>query len=256
VALVSVLQFAEGLTDRQAADAVRARIDWKYALALELTDPGFDHSVLCEFRARLLTGGREQALLNTLLRQCQDQGWIKPRGQQRTDSTHVLAAIRVLGRLELAGETLRAALNALAVAAPDWLRALTPPEWFERYSRRIEDHRLPKPQAARQAYAATIGADGQQLLTAVYSPTAPAWLRELPAVAILRQLWVQEFVVIQDVLRWRTPAELAPAGQRLTSPYDPQAQYWTCPHHRSGFWEEILPHLPREKLDFGHEKIT
>lgn len=201
LALVSVLQFAVGLTDRQAAEAVRARIDWKDALALALTDPGFDSSVLCEFRARLLAQGREQHLLDTLLELCQQHGWLKARGQARTDSTHVLAASRVLGRLELAGETLRAALNASAVAAPDWLRALSPPEWFDRYSHRIEDYRLPKPRATRQAYAATMGADGQRLLAAVYAAEAPVELRALPAVEILRRVWVQEFVVIEGVLR-------------------------------------------------------
>jgi len=63
LAWVTVLQFAEGLSDRQAAEAVRGRIDWKYVLGLELTDAGFDYSVLSEFRERLLTGEKEAALL-------------------------------------------------------------------------------------------------------------------------------------------------------------------------------------------------
>jgi transposase len=126
LALTTVMQFAEGLSDRQAADAVRSRIDWKDALSLELTDPGFDHTVLREFRTRLVTGQAEQLLLETLLTQVRERGLLKVRGRQRTDSTHVLAAIRVLNRLELVGETLRHALNSLAVAAPDWLRAHAP----------------------------------------------------------------------------------------------------------------------------------
>src|SRR5215211_676512 len=122
LALATLLQFRENLPDRQAAEAVRARIDWKYLLGLELTDPGFDHSVLCEFRARLLEGGAEERLLHRLLEVCQARGLLKARGRQRTDATHVLAAIRVLNRLELVGETLRAALNEIAAVAPDWLR--------------------------------------------------------------------------------------------------------------------------------------
>ena len=118
LALVTVLQFAEGLSDRQAADAVRGRIDWKYALGLELTDPGFDFSVLCEFRARLVAGGAERLLLEAMLETCKAHGLVKARTKQRTDSTHVLAAIRTLNRLELVGETLRAALNSLATVAP------------------------------------------------------------------------------------------------------------------------------------------
>src|ERR1700704_4553774 len=126
LALVLVLQCAEGLSDRQAADAIRGRIDWKYALALELTDPGFDHTVLSEFRSRLVQGQAELRLLDTLLERCRELGLIRDRGRQRPDSTHVLAAVRVLNRLERVGETMRAALNSLAVVAPDWLRAVAP----------------------------------------------------------------------------------------------------------------------------------
>jgi transposase len=118
LALVLVIQCAEGLADRQAADAVRSRIDWKYALGLELTDPGFDYSVLSEFRTRLIAGGVEQLLLETMLKDLQERGLLKGRGTQRTDSTHILAAIRALNRLELVGETMRFALNRLAAVAP------------------------------------------------------------------------------------------------------------------------------------------
>ena len=120
------MQFRENLADRQAAEAVRARIDWKYLLGLELTDPGFDFSVLSEFRDRLLAGNAEELLFDKLLERCRTMGLVKARGQQRTDSTHVLAAIRVINRLELVAETLRAALNELATVAPDWLQAWRP----------------------------------------------------------------------------------------------------------------------------------
>jgi transposase len=126
LALVTIMQFRETLADRQAAEAVRARIDWKYLLSLELTDPGFDFSVLSEFRDRLLAGSAEELLLDKLLERCRALGLLKARGHQRTDSTHVLAAVRVLSRLELVAETLRAALNELATVAPDWLQAFAP----------------------------------------------------------------------------------------------------------------------------------
>ena len=131
LALATVLQFAEGLSDRQAADAVRSRIDWKYVLGLDLTDPGFDHTVLSEFRTRLVTGEAETLLLDALLTLARAQGLLKTRGRQRTDSTHVVGAIRVLNRLERVGETLRAALNSLAVVAPAWVQTLAPPEWYD-----------------------------------------------------------------------------------------------------------------------------
>jgi transposase len=130
LALVTVLQYVEGLSDRQAADAVRGRIDWKYALGLSLIDPGFDHTVLSEFRSRLVEGKAEQLLLDTLLKCLQEHDLVKARGRQRTDSTHVLADVRKLNRLERVGETMRAALNELAMMAPDWLQALAPAAWL------------------------------------------------------------------------------------------------------------------------------
>jgi transposase len=151
LALATVLQFVEGLSNRRAADAVRGRIDWKYALGLELTDPGFDHTVLSEFRTRLVRGQAAQVLLDTLLERVRELGLLKRRGRQRTDSTHVLAAVRMLNRLERVGETLRATLNVLAVVAPEWVRRVAEPQWFERYGSRVENYGLPrrKPRAKR-----------------------------------------------------------------------------------------------------------
>jgi transposase len=193
LALVSVLQFLEGLPDRQAADAVRGRIDWKYALSLDLTDPGFDFSVLSEFRARLTAGEQEALLLDAMLARLKEAGLVKAGGRQRTDSTHVLAAIRGLNRLETVGETLRAALNSLAEAAPAWLTERIAPDWFERYGRRVEEYRLPKGEAARTALAERIGRDGHQILVAVYAADAPTDLRALSTVQALHRTWVHQF---------------------------------------------------------------
>jgi transposase len=157
LALICVMQFAENLSDRQAADAVRARIDWKYALSLKVTDSGFDFSVLSEFRTRLLDGGMEQELLDTMLTIFQEHGLLKQRGKQRTDSSHVLAAVRRLNRLESVGETLRATLNSLAVASPEWLAQIAHPDWFDRYGKRIEEYRLPKGKDARRELGEIIG---------------------------------------------------------------------------------------------------
>lgn len=224
LALVTVMQYMEGLSDRQAAEAVRERIDWKYALSLELSDPGFDFSVLSEFRARLLAGGAEAQLLHALLDLCKRRGWLKARGRQRTDSTHVLAAIRDLNRLECAGETLRHTLNVLAEVAPDWLLAQTPPEWFERYGRRFDEYRFPKAQTERLAFAEMIGADGSYLLSAVYAPTAPAWLRDLPAVDTLRRVWVQQYFMEEGRCRWRGNENIPPPALIIASPYDLDAR--------------------------------
>src|SRR5262245_19314977 len=195
LALVTVMQVAEGLSDRQAAEAVRVRIDWKYALGLELADPGFDYSVLCEFRARLVQGSAEHRLLDALLEACKAHGLLKARGRQRTDATHVLGALRVLSRLERVAETLRAALNALAKEAPAWLQERVPPDWYERYGRRIEDYRLPRSQADREAYARQVGADGGWLLAQLAQSQTPAALNCLAEVELLRRFWQQEYVM-------------------------------------------------------------
>jgi len=209
-------------------------------LGLELTDSGFDFSVLCEFRARLVAGSAEQQLLDTLLKQFKERGWLKERGKQRTDSTHVLAAIRNLNRLEGVGETLRAALNALATVAPDWLRSWVPEEWFDRYSRAVEEYRLPKGIAARKEYAEMIGTDGMQLLIAVWGETVPDWLAHVPAVEILRQTWVHQYYVENDQVKLRAAADLAPSGSRFDSPYDIDARFG---NKRSVTWTGYKVHL-------------
>ncbi len=254
LALITVLQFMEDLPDRQAADAVRGRIDWKYLLGLDLADPGFDASVLCEFRKRLVEGNAEHLLLDTLLDVCKQRGWLKARERQRTDSTHVLAKIRAINRLMCVGEAMRFALNNLAVVVPDWLLCYSDACWVERYGHRIEESRLPKSEGDRLALAEQIGEDGRKLLTAVFDSLAPAWLREIPAIEVLRQIWVQNyFVEVEDdgQFRWREAGNLPPATLFITSPYDPQAHrgkkrttLWTgYKVHLTETCEQTLPHL-------------
>lgn len=144
LALISIVQFVENLSDRQVAEAVRGRIDLKYLLGLELEDAGFNYSVLSEFRQRLVTAGMEQKLLERMLEVLVEEGLLKKGGHQRTDSTHIVAAVKDLARLEMLGETMRATLNDIATAAPEWLQQIAPLEWYERYEKRIESSRLPE----------------------------------------------------------------------------------------------------------------
>jgi transposase len=224
LAVVSVMQFAENLSDRQAADAVRARIDWKYALGLELSDEGFHYSVLSEFRTRLVEGSLEQLLLDRLLERCRERGWLKARGRQRTDSTHIIGAVKALNQLELVGETLRATLNVLATVAPDWLTEQVQPDWYERYGERIEDYRLPKEKTEREALSQRIGDDGFHLLAAV-AQTGMDWLQQLPAVQTLAQTWAQQYRMTNGHARRLTPQERPPVGEWLRSPYDRDVRY-------------------------------
>jgi transposase len=231
LAMVTVLQFTENLTDRQAADAVRGRLDWKYCLGLALEDEGFDFSVLSEFRARLVAGGLELRLLDVLLARLKGLGLVKAGGRQRTDSTHVLARIRGLNQLEMAGEAVRAALEALAAAAPGWLAGVIGESWQQVYGQRIDDIRLPASEAGRKALAVQYGKDGYHLLEQVRAPGTPAWLRELPAVQVLRVIWVQQYYRVIDehgeqvVGREASKHGLPPGRTRIVSPYDLDARY-------------------------------
>ena len=231
LAMVSVLQFAENLTDRQAADAVRGRLDWKYCLGLALDDEGFDFTVLSEFRARLAAGGLESVLFEALLARLGDLGLLGAGGRQRSDSTHVLAAVRSLNRLELAGETVRAALEALAAAAPDWLTGMIDRSWTARYGAPIDTWRLPSSETKRAGLAAQFGQDGYRLLDAVTAADAPGWLPRLPAVEALRRIWVQQYYRIIDargervIRREATEHGLPPGHLALISPYDLDARY-------------------------------
>lgn len=252
LAVITILQFAESLSDEQAADAVRSRIDWKYLLGLPLDYAGFDASVLSEFRTRLVEGQAEHLLFETLLSHFREQGWLRARGRQRTDSTHVLAKVRALNRLECVGTTMRQALNVLAVVVPEWLLVLSSSEWLERYGPRFEDARLPESKVTRVELATTIGADGLALLTVLDAPEAPTWLRTIPALQTLRRVWIQNYTWTEaGTLRWRTNEEIPPAARYSSSPYDLDAHY---SQKRNTQWVGYKAHLT-ESCDPDHPHL-
>jgi len=259
LALVTIMQFMEGLTDRQAAEAVRGRIDWKYALGLELTDSGFDFSVLSEFRERLSTGQQEQTLLNVMLDEIKKRGWLKARSRQRTDSTHVLASVRQLNRLEMVGETMRRALNELAEADPEWLKTIVPSEWFTRYGPRMDGIRLPKEREKREALIEVIGSDGVNLMSTLFDTPEKKELRELPGVEILRQIWVQQYSIEYQEgeekyrVRLRADDNQPPGDKRIHSPYDVDCRYCT---KRSTAWVGYKVHLTETCEDDTPHIIT
>jgi transposase len=243
LALVTVLQRAEKLTDRLAAKAVRTRIDWKYLLGLAVDDPGFDHTVLSEFRDKVAQAGLEQVVLDALLARLAGDGLVKAGGKQRTDSTHVVAAVAALNRLELAGESVRAAVEALAVAHPDWLaQRICVSDWTRRYGSPMTAWRPPASKARQDELAIGYARDGYGLLEAVHEQSAPAWLRDLPAVEVLRRVLVQNYTRTvtangREVIKRRQKEPegegLPPGHTRIVSPYDTDARWGV---KRDTFW--------------------
>jgi len=249
LALVTVLQRAEDLTDRLAAEAVRTRIDWQYLLGLALDDPGFDPSIMSEFRGKVADAGLEQVALDVLLAKLAADGLIKAGGKQRTDSTHVVAAVAALNRLELAGESVRAAVEALAVAHPAWLeQRICVADWTRRYGTPMTSWRPPQSEARRGELAIAYARDGYALLEAVYDPSAPPWLRELPAVDVLRRVLVQNYTRTitggREVIRRREKEPegdgLPPGHARIASPYDTDARWGV---KREEFWLGYKLHI-------------
>ena len=243
LALVTVLQRAENLTDRPAAEAVRTRIDWQYLLGLGLDDPGFDHTVLSEFRTRVAEAGLEQAVLDALLERLTADGLVKAGGKQRTDSTHVVAAVAALNRLQLAGESVRAALEALTAAHPDWVaQRICVSDWARRYGTPMTSWRPPAPKTKQDELAIAYARDGYALLEAVYDPSSPGWLREIPAVDVLRLVLLQNYTRViyadgREVVRRREKEPegdgLPPGHMRIASPYDADARWGV---KREEFW--------------------
>lgn len=224
LALILVFEYVEGLTDRQAAEAVRNRLDWKYALSLPLEDVGFDASVLSEFRQRLTEHEQAAVLLEKLVQTGQQEGWIRSNSKVRTDSTHILAKVRRLNQLELVGETLRATLDALSDAEPTWVRGHVPAEWGMRYGLLINERRLPKSEAERERWAKQVGADGFVLRQLLEEPATPAALRKLPQVQTLQTVWQQCYQRdAQGQVKWRDGPRVE-AKERLISPYETDAR--------------------------------
>ncbi|MGW6413369.1 transposase [Streptomyces vinaceus] len=248
LSLVTVLQFAEDLTDRQAAGMAVRAVDWKYALGMELTDTGFDASVLSRFRGRLADNGMERVVFDRLLEHCKEAGLVFAGGRQRTDSTHVISAVRDLNRLELAGESVRAALEALATAAPAWLAGqVGVTEFAERYGPRVDGWRMPSPQTKRDRLAQVFGQDALALCQAAWGADTPVWIREIEAVGLLRQVLMQTCIVRsgvrgRQVIRKRDAEDGAPPGQlRLASPYNTDAR--RAAKEEDPLWPSCKAHL-------------
>jgi hypothetical protein len=210
LALVMVMQSIEGLTDRQAADAVRRCMDWKYVLSLDLHDPGFDFTLLHDFRQRLLAHEAGQRFLDTFLATCKARGWIKARGTQRTDSTHGLAAIRTLPRVECVLEAMHDALNQLSAAAPAWGQQPVPLDWYTRYGLRSDQTRRPKDARKREALARVLSQ------SSIFGAKSKNWVSEIQWLRDSRTL--EKVILRQNRCRYmqdNTPSPFTHAGRKI-----------------------------------------
>jgi transposase len=250
LALVTVLQMAENLTDRQAVLQAKRALDWKYLLGLPLTGGRvFDHTVLSEFRGKVAEAGLERAALDALLERLKADGLVRAGGKQRTDSTGVTAAVAALNRLELAGESMRAALDALAAAHPAWTQGVLDGSWTRRYGIPVTSWRPPLTEKKRNELAIAYAMDGYKLVSAVYDPASPGWLRDIPAVQVLRTVLLQNYVIVtgedgREVVRRREREPegdgLPPGDTRIASPWDLDAR-WSV--KRGEFWLGYKLHI-------------
>jgi transposase len=222
LAIVTVFQFMERLPDRQAAESLRMRMDWKYALHLPLAYEGFDYSVLSEFRDRLLAHQAEGRVFEKLVQELRSMGLIKERGKQRTDSIAMLMKVRHLSRLELVVETLRLAVGAILKADRVWGEALIPPSWEERYGERFVLQRHTKEEWAE--HDQHVGSDGEWLMARLAGEGAPAEIKSLPEVQVLRTVWAQQFREAQGKIIYEA-GSCYDGHTQIQTPHDPEARY-------------------------------
>lgn len=253
LALVTIVQFAENLSDRKAAEAVRTRLDLKYLLGLELDDPGFHFSVLSRFRNRLIKGDAKHLLLDAIIELCKAEGLVKSGGTARTDATYVLANARCLSRLELVGETLRHALNDISKVALDWLQCTIPAEWNERYARRFEEDYHKRTARKGSKLFTQIGSDGFQLLEMVYNKEPLEHLASLPSIETLRRCWLEQFYIEGDEIKRRESGNMQVSPKSINSPFETEARYG----RKGGFgWLGYKVHLTETCDDASPHLIT
>lgn len=253
LALITILQHGENLSDRQAADAVRSRIDWKYLLSLDIDDSGFDFSILSEFRKRLIDNDAQERIFNKILAKCKELKLIKERGKQRTDSTHVLSNIRIMNRIEVIGESFRAALNELATLEPDWLSSIAKNDWYDKYACRIENYRLPKSDDGKEDFALNVGYDINYLFEQIKLDNKNSLL-DLCKMRTLNIIFKRffKFDDKQNILL-RERKEIPKLSDKIESPYDTEARFRT---KRETSWTGYAVHLTETCDDDSVNLIT
>jgi transposase len=246
--MVTIFQFQENLPDREAAEMVATRLDWKYALHLPLDYSGFDYSCLCYFRQRLLKHQQEALVFDTILNRVKALGFIKKRGKQRTDSLAVIGAVRQLTRLELVTETLRLAVRALQAADPAWVEGMVPASFLETYAHTRPDYQLTE--AERKAAIQQTGQAGFWLLDQL-DASGSETLRALAEVTTLRTVWDRQYERVAEEVTPRT--EFVECKDLIVTPHDAGVRHGEK-RHQSWVGEKV--HVTETAEDDGPNFIT
>jgi len=242
LSLVTIFQYLEDLPDRVAALMVETRLDWKYALHLPLDDSGFHYSDLCNFRKRLLSHGKESLIFDQLLEKIRTLGFLKKHKYQRTDSTHVLAKVCHLSRLENLSEGLRLALNAIEKADAAFYQVKIPAPYSEQWDTRLNDYRMTDEE--RKQALERAGQDIRWLLE--FLKTNRASFLRLPELEVLQTLFQQNFTIHAQAVRLRK--QCANGKEKIQTPHDPEARYST---KRGKSWTGYKTHITETANDKG-----
>jgi transposase len=218
--LVSIFQYVEKLPDRQAAEMAVMRLDWKYALRQMLGWTVFHYSDLCNFRKRLLANQAEASVFEQVLKHLQTQGYVKAKGKQRTDATHVLGQVAWLSRLELVWETLRMALEGIVSRDARWVMQHLPPSFITEHSQKRYDYRL-KPEAVKVAMQQA--GEATAWLLQVVDAAQLSWADD-EAIQVLRRVLDEQFERGTDGQLQTRPDKDA-CGDVLVSPHERSARF-------------------------------
>jgi len=219
LSLVTIFQFLEDIPDRVAAHRVKTRLDWKYALHLPFHDSGFHYSDLCNFRKRLANHDKESLIFGQLLEKIKALGYLEKRKHQRTDSTHVLANVRDLSRLENLSEGLRVSLKAIEKSDRRLYETKIPVLYREHWSKPLNDYQMTDEE--RKQALERVGQDIHWLLSFLKT-NKESYLR-LPELEVLQTLLSQHFTIQSQKVSVKK--EATTGKEKIQTPHDPEARY-------------------------------
>ena len=200
--MLTIFQYLETIPDQQAADALRKRVDWMYALHLPLDYPGLAAESFCEFRKWMLAEQTGLQNLQTLVTRLSEVVELNGKQAPGLVSSQVIVAVCQISRLAKIWDVFNQAMEALATRYPDWLLAASLPHWYKRYGHHQKSLDLRVDDLEKQALAQAIGADGNYLLQAI-SAAGRSELSNLYEIQELRRVWGVQFEYLEGKLLWR-----------------------------------------------------